>query len=177
MEKIKIEDRYFRRYIPAEKIRDNVERLACQINTDYEGKSPLCIAILNGSFMFASDILKLLKIPLQLEFLKFSSYQGIQRQEAEELIGLKSIPKNRPVLILEDIVDSGNTLEKIMEQIQKFEPCEVRVATLFFKPGCYRKKFFLHYVGMEIGDEFIVGYGLDYKGFGRNLPDIYVVCD
>lgn len=177
-EKIIIDNHSFRLFIRREVISEAVNRMAKEINRDFAGKNPLCVSVLNGSFMFASDILKKLIFPLQLEFLKMSSYSGtIQKNEVRELIGMNAPEKNRHFLILEDIVDSGNTLEKVYQCLKEFEPADIKVAALFFKPGCYRKLYPIDYVGLEIGDEFIVGYGLDYNGYGRNLPDIYVVCD
>ncbi|MCX8080004.1 MAG: hypoxanthine phosphoribosyltransferase [Bacteroidia bacterium] len=177
-EKIKILDKYFKPYIPHAKIENAVNQMASKINADFQDKNPLCVSILNGSFMFASDILKKFKFPLQLEFLKLSSYSGtVQEKEVKQLIGMHSPERNRHILILEDIVDTGNTLEKIIQSLQEFEPLDIKIATLFFKPGCYKKSYSIDYVGLEIGNEFIVGYGLDYNGYGRNLADIYVVCE
>lgn len=177
-EKIKIKDRFFKPYIPHEDIEFAINKMAMAINSDFENKNPLCVSILNGSFMFASDILKKFTFPLQLEFLKLSSYSGMQQGKVvKQLIGMPTPEKNRNILILEDIIDSGNTLENIITALQEFEPREIKIATLFFKPGCYRKNYPIDYIGMEIGNEFIVGYGLDYDGYGRNLKDIYVVCE
>ncbi len=124
--------------------------------------------------MFASDLFKQITFPCKITFLKLASYQGTQSTGVvKSLIGLNENIKNKIVVVLEDIVDTGETLENIICQLKGYEPAEIRIATFLFKPLAYKKNLKLHYVGMEIPNDFIVGYGLDYDGYGRNLPEIY----
>lgn len=136
------------------------------------------ICILNGSFMFSSDLMKLIDFPCEISFVKLSSYDGMgSTGKVKHLIGLNEEIEGRTVVLLEDIVDTGVTIENLMKQLESQKPKDVRVATLLFKPEACKKDVKLDYVGMEIPNEFIVGYGLDYDGYGRNLPDIYTVTD
>lgn len=180
MKKIKLLDKEFEAYISADKINRVVKRMAEEINADLKGKEPVFIAVLNGSFMFASDLLKNIELNSTISFLKLSSYEGTSSTgKVKKLIGFKSDDelKGKHVVILEDIVDSGITLENIIDQLKSHQPADIKIATCLFKPEAYVKTIPIDYVGIEISNEFIVGYGLDYNEFGRNLADIYKVID
>ena len=172
---IKIRDKQFKISISEEKISEAVKAIAVRMNKDLEGKRPLFIAVLNGSFLFAADLLKDLNIDCEISFVKLASYSGTSSSGiVKELVGLTENIKDRTVVVLEDIVDTGVTLESLYAQLRKQEPKELKVAALLFKPEAYTKKIKVDYVGMEVKNEFLVGYGLDYDGSGRNLRDIYV---
>lgn len=158
------------------KIQDAVSRIAKKIDRDFKDRNPLFIAVLNGSFLFAADLLRKIKIECGISFIKVSSYSGTRSSgKVNTLIGVNENLLKRPVIILEDIVDSGNTLEAVLAEIKKHNPDEISVATLFFKPEVYQKKNALNYIGIKVPDKFLVGYGLDYDGSGRNLSDIYAL--
>lgn len=164
--------------VSSRKVQDAVSGIAKRINRDFKNQNPLFLAVLNGSFLFAADLLRKIKIECEISFIKVSSYSGTASTgKVNTLIGVNENLNKRPVIILEDIVDSGNTLEKVLVEIKKHNPDGVRVATLFFKPEAFRKKIKLDYVGIKVPDKFLVGYGLDYNGSGRNLEDIYVLAN
>ncbi|WP_303272283.1 hypoxanthine phosphoribosyltransferase [uncultured Alistipes sp.] len=180
MEKvIKLHDRTFRVMIPAAKIDEAVTAVAQRINADYADKdTPLFVGVLNGSFMFMSDLIKKIEFNSELSFVKLSSYEGTQTTgDVKCLIGLNHSLEGRHVIIVEDIVDTGESIERMVRDLEKLHPASIAVCTLFFKPGSYRKQIPIEYKAMEIGNEFIVGYGLDYDQLGRNLKDIYVVTE
>ena len=180
MEKrIKLLDKTFRVMIPAEEIDKAVERVAQQINEDYkERETPLFVGVLNGSFMFMSDLMKKIEVDCELSFVKIASYEGTESTgEVRRLIGLNNDIKGRHIVIVEDIVDTGRSIRHMIEQIRESEPASVEVCTLFFKPNSYSEKHEIKYKALEIGNEFIVGYGLDYDQLGRNLKDVYVVTE
>jgi hypoxanthine phosphoribosyltransferase len=162
--------------ISSRKIQDATSVIARKIDRDFKNQNPLFLAVLNGSFLFAADLLKKIKIECEISFIKVSSYSGTTSTgKINTLIGVNENLHKRPVIILEDIVDSGNTLEAVVREIQKHNPATVRIATLFFKPEAYRKKIALDYVGIKVPNKFLVGYGLDHNGLGRNLKDIYAL--
>jgi hypoxanthine phosphoribosyltransferase len=176
METIQVKDKRFEIFIPAIRIESVVSGMAEKINRDYEGKNPLFLAILNGSFVFAADLLRKVSIPCTISFVKFSSYQGTSTtSKVKELIGLNEDIKGRHIILVEDIVDTGITMDMILGDLKKYEPADVKIACFCHKPDAFKKTFAIDYIGMNIPDEFIVGYGLDYDGFGRNLPDIYKI--
>jgi len=177
MDKIKVKDKEFHKSIPAEEIQEAIKKVAAQINQDYEGKeTPLFLSILNGAFMFTADLFKELTITSEVSFVKFSSYRGTSSTgKVKELIGLNEDLTDRHVIVLEDIVDTGLTINNVIRQIKGFNPKDVKVATLLFKPDACEEKVTLDYIGIKIPNEFIVGYGLDYDGLGRNYKDIYKV--
>ena len=177
MKKVKIHDKEFELFLSYEKIRSVVEKMADQMNEDLAGKKPLFLCILNGSFMFAAELFKRISIvETEISFVKLASYEGDSTSgEVKQLIGLNEDLAGRTVVVLEDIVDTGITIEHIIEQIKQLNPAEVKIATLLLKPDALQKKVDLDYVGLEIPNNFIVGYGLDYDGYGRNLIDIYTV--
>lgn len=173
---IKVKDKDFEISIDASVIADAVKRMAIEINRDYEGKHPLFLAILNGSFVFAADLIRKITIPCEISFVKLASYSGTaSTEDVKELIGLNEEITGRHLVIVEDIVDTGITLEKLLKDIEKFEPASVRLACLTFKEKAFKKSFRIDYLGITIPNEFVVGYGLDYDGYGRNLPDIYKI--
>ena len=175
MTTVKILDKEFELFIPYEKIRSVVDRIADEMNEKLQGKNPLFLCVLNGSFLFAAEIFKRITLPdAEITFVKFASYAGTATTgRVKELIGLNEELTGRTVVILEDIVDSGITISKTTAKIQTMNPAEVQVATLLVKPDALKVEVHLDYVGMEIPDDFIVGYGLDYEGRGRNLIDLY----
>ena len=181
---MKLHDRVFRPFISAAEVEAAVDRLAARIEADYgasaRGKTaqpPLFLGVLNGSFMFFAALAGRLNFPLEVSFVKFSSYDGTASTGCvRQLIGVEDgALTGRDVVVVEDIVETGNTLEGLLDAIRKQNPASVEVAAMFFKPDSFRKKFAVKYCGMEIGDEFIVGFGLDYNQLGRNLKDVYVV--
>ncbi|HSH19264.1 MAG TPA: hypoxanthine phosphoribosyltransferase [Draconibacterium sp.] len=179
MKQVKIHDKTFELYIPYEKIRSVVETMADKMNLDLVDKNPLFICILNGSFMFAAELFKRINlIETEISFVKLASYQGDKTTgTVKQLIGLNENIEGRTVVILEDIVDTGITIENIMEQLKKLKPKEVKIATLLLKPESLQKDVQLDYIGLEIPNDFIIGYGLDYDGQGRNLINIYSVIN
>ena len=174
---VKIHDKEFELFIPYEKIRSVIEEMAGKMNNDYKDKNPLFICILNGSFMFAAEIFKRISLlDAEISFIKLASYSGTHTTgKVKELIGLNEDLTGRTIIVLEDIVDSGITIANTIEQIQAKNPAEIKIATLLLKPDALQTKVQLDYIGMEIPNDFIVGYGLDYDGRGRNLIDIYKV--
>jgi len=175
---VQVHDRYFEPFIAEEVIQKEVSRLAEAMNRELAEKDPIFLGILNGAFMFASDLYKQLNFPCQITFLKLASYSGTQSTgSVKQLIGLNRDLKDRVVVVLEDIVDTGVTLETIIRQLSGYEPREILVATFLHKPEATVKKVKLDYVGMEIPNNFILGYGLDYDGYGRNFREIYQLVD
>jgi hypoxanthine phosphoribosyltransferase len=152
--------------------------MAENMNRDLAGKDVIFMGILNGAFMFAAELIRYITPNCQITFLKLASYSGTSRTgTVKRLIGINEDIQNKTVVVLEDIVDTGNTLEHIIKQLSGYEPAEIRVATLLHKPDAYRKNIALDYIGLEIPNDFVVGFGLDYEGYGRNLPDIYRVVE
>ncbi|CEN38978.1 Adenylate kinase [Capnocytophaga cynodegmi] len=174
MEIIKIHDKSFEPYIEAEQIQQIIQRMASEVAKDMEDTCPLFVSVLNGAFMFASDFVRHYKADCEITFVKLASYQGMQSTEkVVELIGLDIPVEGRDVVVLEDIIDTGNTLEEIYRIFHDKKVKSLRIATLFFKPDAYKKDLKIDYVGQPIPNRFIVGYGLDYDELGRNLPQIY----
>ncbi len=176
MQRIKVLDKEFEISISSEKIQQRIQELAKTISDDLVDLDPLFIAILNGSFMFASDLFKKITIDAQVTFLKLASYQGTTTTgSVKQLIGLNQEIKDQNIVILEDIVDTGITLDTIMRQLSGYQPASVRVATLLYKPDACKANISLDYIGFSIPNEFIIGYGLDYNGYGRKYEDIYTL--
>lgn len=173
---IQVLDKKFRTYITHQKILLRVNEIAMQINKDLKGEDPIFLGILNGSFMFASDLFKSVSIDCNISFLKLASYSGTSTTgNIKRLIGLNEDIKNKTVVILEDIVDTGITLEHIIKQLSGYEPKTIKVCTLLFKPAAYQKDIKIDYYGFKIPNDFILGYGLDYDGYARNYKDIYII--
>lgn len=177
MKQVKIHDKEFELFIPNEKIQAVVQEMADKMNNDLRGKNPLFVCILNGSFVFAAELFKRINfVETEISFVKLASYSGSKTSgNVKQLIGFNEEIKGRTVVVLEDIVDTGITINNIQDQLRTLEPKEVLVATLLLKPDALQKEVDLKYVGMEIPNNFIVGYGLDYDGRGRNLLDIYSI--
>jgi hypoxanthine phosphoribosyltransferase len=176
MKRIRVLDKEFEISIPSEKIQARISELAADLDTDYMGKNPVFISILNGSFMFAADLFKKITMDAKITFLKFSSYEGTSSKGAvNELIGLNENIEGQHIVILEDIVDTGITLENIILEMKKYNPASIKVVSLLFKPNACKRDVKIDYPGFAIPNDFIVGYGLDYDGFGRNYEDIYTM--
>ncbi len=166
----------FKRSISAKQIDEAVQKVADRINTDLKGKNPLFLVVLNGAFMFASDLFKKIKIDCEVSFVKLSSYVGTQTTNTvRELIGLDRVLTGRTVVVIEDIIDTGITMAHTIPLLKNLEAEEVKIATLLFKPDAFKKDYKIDYVGMKIPNDFIIGYGLDYDGLARNLPEIFTL--
>ncbi|UPT65786.1 MAG: hypoxanthine phosphoribosyltransferase [Sphingobacteriales bacterium JAD_PAG50586_3] len=171
---VKLKDKHFKRFLPSDDIERAVNFIGDKMNSDFAGKKPLFISVLNGSFLFAADLMKTLTIDCEITFVKLASYQGTQTTgNVRTLIGFDEDITNRTVVILEDIVDTGNTLEVLVARLKELNPLEIKVAALLYKPEAYTKDIPVDYVGFKVENDFLVGYGLDYDGLGRNLRDIY----
>lgn len=178
METIQIKDKQFKTFIPEEKILKEVARVADEINHDLKEENPLFVSVLNGSFMFTSDLMKCLTIPCEISFVKLASYEGTCTSGCvKELVGLNNDITGRTVVIVEDIVDTGLTMQRLLETLKAKNPKEIRIASLLVKPDKLQVDLHIDYVAMNIPNDFIVGYGLDYDGFGRNYRDIYTVIE
>jgi hypoxanthine phosphoribosyltransferase len=173
---ITINNKHFVPFIPQEQIAERVAALANRLNNDYAGMSPLLVVILNGAFMFAADLVRQLRFEHEIQFAKFSSYDGMNTTgNVKELIGITADITGRDVIIVEDIIDTGTTMYNLLPQLRNKGAKSVEVASLLMKPGKLQVALDVKYCAMEIPNEFIVGYGLDYDGYGRNYKDIYVV--
>lgn len=178
MNTVTIKDKTFKTFIPEEEILKSVKAVAEKINKDMAGKNPLFLAVLNGSFMFAADLMRNITIPCEISFVKLASYQGTTSTgKIKEVIGLNEDLTGRTVVIVEDIVDTGCTMKRMIETLGTRGPESIHVCTLLFKPGKLKVPLNIEYVAMEIPNDFIVGYGLDYDQQGRNLRDIYTVIE
>ena len=174
MEPIKLHDKTFGIYLSEQVIQNKVQEIASRINEDYAGKKPLFIAILNGSFMFASDLFKHLTIEAEICFIKLASYKGMKSSgHVITAIGLDQDLYDRNVIILEDIVDTGKTLNEFLPKLMHHHPASLKIASLLHKPDATVYPLQIDYLGFTIPNKFVVGYGLDYDGLGRNLKEIY----
>ena len=173
---ITIKDKQFELFIEQEVIELEIKRIAQQINADLKDKNPIFLAVLNGSFMFAGELMKEVTIASEITFVRLASYVGTASTEhVQEVLGLNESIEGREVVIVEDIVDSGNTMTSLLKELENLKPAGVKIATLLFKPAALVRNIELDYIALEIPNDFIVGYGLDYDGYGRNLKDIYKV--
>jgi len=171
-----IKDKPFKVYLTVDQIGAAVSEMAERMNLELENKSPLFVIVLNGAFMFASDLLKKITIDCGLSFVKVSSYEGISStNRVKQLIGLDEDISGRTIVVIEDIVDTGVTIENIINYLLPKNPAAIKVATLLHKPDALIRNVTLDYVGIEVENKFLVGYGLDYDGEGRNLQDIYIL--
>lgn len=171
---IKLHDKYFKPFITAFEIDAAIAKMAEQISADYQNKVPVFVAVLNGAFMFVADFVRKYPTDCEICFVKLASYQGkTSTGKVQELIGINQDLSGREVIVLEDIVDTGTTLMALQQIFEKQKVKNVKVAALFYKPEAYKQSIQIHYIGMEIPNRFIVGFGLDYDGLGRNLPQIY----
>jgi len=172
----KLKDKTFTEYIKAADLQAEIHKLAKQIEKDYEGKNPLFIVILNGAFIFAADLIKRVKIDCEIAFVRLSSYAGTNSTgKITEVIGLDNNIEGRSVIIVEDIVDTGLTLQHFIAILNQKQPAEIKIATCLLKPEAFGDKFNIDYSCFRIPNEFVVGYGLDYDGLGRNSEDIYKI--
>jgi len=178
MKSVTLKDKEFRLSYPSDDIQSDIDVLSSKINHDLKNVNvPLFLPILNGSFMFTADLLKRIQFPCEVSFIKLASYEGTSSTgKINELIGLKEDIEGRTVIIVEDIVDTGHTLDKLYAELKKKNPANILIATLLFKPDSYKGSLKINYVGKSIPNDFIVGYGLDYEGLGRNLADIYTLA-
>lgn len=178
MKEVKLFDKRFSVFIEAQKIDEAIQQIADKINVDYKDRDPLFLVVLNGAFMFASDLLKKININCEISFVKLSSYAGTKSTHiVRELIGLDKALTGRNVIVVEDIIDTGITMENTIQKLMHLQAADVKIATLLFKPNAFQKDYDIDFIGMEIPNDFIVGYGLDYDGLGRNLPDIYKIIE
>jgi hypoxanthine phosphoribosyltransferase len=176
MKETAILDKKFREYISEDAIMKRIDEMAVEINNDYKGKEVVFLGILNGAFLFAADLFKRIDLKARISFVKLASYEGTKSSgSVKELIGWNENIKGVEVVVLEDIVDTGNTLERIVGELNIREAASIKIATLLFKPDAYSKKIPLSYIGFEIPNDFVVGHGLDYEGYGRNLPGVYIL--
>lgn len=174
MKNLKIHDLEFTPFINYDSIMNRVKELSIQINQDYQNRKPIFLPILNGSFVFASDLIKEITIPCEVSFIKVTSYHGTDSKgEVDEVIGLSMDIRNRDIIIIEDIIDSGLTMHSLLKMLSIMNPSSVTVASLFVKPQSLEYDLNIRYVGFEIENKFILGYGLDYNQLGRNYKDIY----
>lgn len=174
MPKIRVHDKEFIPFLSADEIDLQVQRVADEINKDYEGKRPLFVAILNGSFIFASDLLKKVNVEAEICFIKLASYKGVKSTgKVITAIGLDAELYGRDVIIVEDIVDTGKTLSQFLPQLEHHHPASLKVASLLHKPDACVHPIKIDYLGFTIPDKFVLGYGLDYDGLGRNTKEIY----
>jgi hypoxanthine phosphoribosyltransferase len=165
----------FKVKISATEIKKAVADISKQINKDLKDKNPLFVVVLNGAFIFAADMFKQITIESDISFIKIASYRGDKQGDIKELIGLNEDLKGRTVVIIEDIIDTGNTIDFVYTRLKNAGAKEIKIAALLFKAGTYTKEYPIDYTAIMASTDFMVGYGLDYKGIGRNLPDIYVM--
>ena len=178
MSTVTIKDKTFKTFILEEEIQQRVKAVAEKINNDMADKNPLFIAVLNGSFVFAADLIRYITIPCEISFVKLASYQGTTSTgKIKEVIGLNEDIAGRTVIILEDIVDTGFTMKRMVEQLGTRNPEAIHICTLLLKPGKLQVPLNIEYAAMEIPNDFIVGYGLDYDQQGRNLKEIYTIVE
>ena len=176
MKRIKVLDKEFELSISSSRIQHRINEIADQMSSDMKGMNPIFIGILNGSFMFVSDLFRKLNFDAQITFLKLSSYEGTNStNHIKQLIGLNRDIQGMDIIILEDIVDTGITLETIIQQLKKYKPASIRVACLLFKPGENKLAMKPDYIGFKIENKFVIGFGLDYNGYGRKYEDIYTL--
>ena len=178
MDTVKIKDKSFRISIHEAEIKRRVKALAEQMSKDLEGKNPIFLAVLNGAFIFAADLMREMTIPCEISFVKLASYQGTTSTgKVKEVFGINEDLSGRTVVIVEDIVESGQTMKQMIESLGTRNPESVRICTLFFKPEKLKEDLNLDYVAFRIPDDFILGYGLDYDGLGRELKDVYTIVE
>lgn len=175
MNNVQVHDKEFEILLENDSINKRIRLIGIQLNVDYENRCPVFIGVLNGGFLFMADLIKEIDIACEIGFIRVASYHGTESVgEIKEAFGLPNDLKDRDVIIVEDIVDTGQTLKYILAKVQQQEPASVTVCSLLFKPAALKEPIAeLNYVGFEIPNDFVVGYGLDYNGLGRNLKDIY----
>ncbi|QKG58807.1 hypoxanthine phosphoribosyltransferase [Hymenobacter sp. BRD128] len=172
---ITLHGKAFQPYLSASEIATAIDQVAAKLNADYAGRRPLFVVVLTGGFMFAADLLKRFTSDCEIVFIRVSSYEGTgSTGKVQEIMGLREDVQGRDIILVEDIVDTGTTLSHLLPTLQANKPASIEIAAMFFKPASLRYPLTLSYVGREIPNDFVVGYGLDYDGLGRNLPDVYV---
>jgi hypoxanthine phosphoribosyltransferase len=177
MSKIQIDNKEFELILEHDQLKKRIRLISIQLNLVYAKRVPVFLGVLDGSFMFMADLMKEINIAAEICFVKISSYKGEERNEIKEVFGLNMDLRGREVVIVEDIIDTGETLNYLLDEIEKKKPASVAICTLLMKPGNLHYVFKeVSYVGFEMTDDFVVGYGLDYNGLGRNLKDIYKAC-
>lgn len=175
---VKVKDKTFRTFIPEAEIQQRVKAVADKLNEDLKDKNPLFLAVLNGSFVFAADLMRMITIPCEISFVKLASYEGtVSSGKIKEIIGINEDLKGRTVVIVEDIVDTGFTMKRMLEQLGTRDPESLHICTLLVKPDKLQVPLNIEYAAMEIPNDFILGYGLDYDQQGRNLRDIYTIVE
>ena len=176
---IRVSDKDFAPFIPQEKIENEIHRIAREIERDMRDKEPLFLVMLNGAFMFAAELFKNLDMPCEMAFVKYKTYVGTQSTgKTNEMLGIEPEKvKDRNIVIVEDIIDSGFTMTELLKDLNKKDAKSIKIATMMFKPKALKYELKMDYVGMEIGNDFIVGYGLDYNEYGRNLKEIYKIVE
>lgn len=171
---ISLHNKQFEPYLSSAQLTAAIREVAARINLDYAGQQVLFVVVLNGSFMFAADLLKEISLDCEVCFIRVASYQGTSSTgEVKEVLGLTEELRGRHAVILEDIVDTGHTMQMLLDTLGARQPASLEVATLFLKPECLQHELSIRYVGLSIPNDFIVGYGLDFDGLGRNYPDVY----
>jgi len=176
METVKIHDKEFRISIKAKEIQDRIAALGKEISNDWDGQRPLFVAVLNGAFLFAADLLKNVSCECEITFVRVSSYAGTQSTgQVRNLIGLNEKIEGRVIILIEDIVDTGDTAMYLINELKKERPAEIKIASLLLKPKALKHALKVDYTGFEVPNDFLVGFGLDYDGIGRNLNDIYTL--
>ncbi len=173
---IKLHDKYFEPFISAEEIDAAIKEMVAKVKADFKDETPIFICVLNGAFMFASDFMKQYDQDCEISFVKLSSYHGISSTGiVKTLLDVPDSVENRSVVILEDIIDTGKTVKELVSMFSKINVKRFKIASMFYKPDVYSGEYNIDYVGIEIPNEFIVGYGLDYDELGRNLPEVYKI--
>jgi hypoxanthine phosphoribosyltransferase len=176
MNEVRILDKKFRELISEQAIRKRIDEIALQINRDYIGSEVIFVGILNGAFMFAADLFRKINLTASITFVKLASYQGISSTGSiKELIGWNEDLVNKKIIVIEDIVDTGATLERTVNELVIRNVADIKIATMLLKPTSYTRDIPINYIGFEIPSNFVVGYGLDYNGLGRNLPSVYTM--
>ncbi len=175
---VNVHGRQFKPFISKAQIGSRIAELALQISKDYEGLRPLIVAILNGSFIFAADLFRSLSIEAEISFIKLASYKGTSSTgQVVTAIGLEERISGRHIIVLEDIIDTGKTLHAFLPEIQLRSPASLKIASFLLKPSCLKYDVHADYFGFEVPDQFVLGYGLDYDGLGRNLPELFTLVD
>ena len=178
MKEIQVLDKKFREFIPEQEINEKIKKMADQINKDFAGEEVVFLGILNGAFLFAAELFKRIDLKARISFVKLASYEGTSSSGTiKELIGWNEDIRNKYIIITEDIVDTGNTLERIVDELVIRKASGIKIATLLLKPDAYTKDIPIDYIGFKIPNDFVIGCGLDYNGYGRNLPSIYTLIN
>lgn len=175
---LKVHDKLFDVFLSQEQLKEIVARLGKEISTDYQGLNPLLIAVLNGSFIFAADLMRSISVECEITFVKVSSYEGgASIGEVEEILGLEHDINGRHVIVVEDIVDTGLTMSELLRAFRTYYPASLNICSLLVKPESLKRPIEVKYTGITIPPKFVVGYGLDFDGLGRNLPDLYQLAE